>query len=151
MFYVIDEDEIQLKPLRLELDLRGIANELIPNADEALRLLPTFQPTDYLAIDVMLAVNPEEGRSSFSRDETEDYKLTGLKLVEKIVAAPSNFPLSHIILMSQAASKRMIDRIAQFAKQHGIIWLSKSAYDDPVPLGDQIESIIRRPSDQGSA
>lgn len=143
MIYFVDEDEIQLKPLLLELALRNYQTQQILNADEALKLLGGISDDDFLFIDVMLAANPDESKSAFTRDQTEDYKTTGLQLTERIIKERPNFPVKHIVLMSQAASRSMKGTINAFVKKHAVRYISKSAYDDPMTFGDEVEKIIK--------
>jgi CheY-like chemotaxis protein len=117
--------------------------EQILNADEALRCASTFTSADFLFIDVMLAVAADETKSQFARTETDDYKLTGLKLVEKLRAKNPALQVKHMILMSQSASKKLKDRIRQFADDSGIRYIQKSAYDDPVSFGDDVMTIVQ--------
>ncbi len=141
--YIVDEDEIQMKPLRLELSLRDISVEQMLSADDMIRRMSTFNSDDYFLIDVMLAVDTDERNSAFSRAETDDYKITGLRLVERLLNDRKDIPPSHIVLMSQAASKPMKDQIKSFAQRHRVRFVAKSAYDDPMSFGNEVEATIK--------
>lgn len=140
MIYFIDEDEIQMRPLRVELALRSIPTSQILNADDALRSALVFSSEDYFFVDVMLAVESED-KSQFTRTETDDYKLTGLSLVPRLCSANSAIKPDHIILMSQATSRVMTERITSYSKKFGYRFLPKN-YDKPKAFGDQVVAIL---------
>lgn len=147
MIYFIDEDAIQLRPLRLELLLRNMDTQRIENADEALAKLNEITADDFLFIDVMLAVSPDEEASAFGRDETDGYKTTGLVLTARLFEEISKNRLAiqrdHIVLMSQAASPTTRNKIEEFAKKHKIKFIPKNAFDDPEAFGNEIEAFVK--------
>lgn len=147
MIYFIDEDDIQLRPFRLELALRDLESELIENADDALKQVERFTSSDYVFVDVMLAAWPNEEQSAFGREETDGYKTTGLVLVGRMLQAIADqkcaLPTSHIVLMSQAASPTTRSKIDIFAKHHGLRFIPKSQFDDPCMFGEQVEAIVK--------
>ena len=139
MVFIIDEDEIQMRPFMLELALRGIDAEQLLTADEALRRASHFGREDIFLVDVMLAVDVDAASSVFSRTSTDDYKITGLQLVDVLRKERPDLPPRNFILMSQAASSRMKDVIRRFASTQGVAYISKSAYDDPLTFGEEIQ------------
>jgi len=143
MIWFVDEDEIQLKPLRLGLTLHGLSSEQIVNADEALAALDHIAPDDFIFIDVMLAAAADESQSQFKREETADYKLTGLLLADKILERRKDIRAERLVLMSQAASTAVISAVDAFCRRRGLKWVKKSAYDDPNTFADEIEQMLK--------
>lgn len=143
MIYFIDEDEIQLRPFLLEMALRNFETHHILTADDAIQSLDNITANDFLFIDVMLAANSDETKSVFKRDQTEDYKTTGLALAQMILTLRKDIVPGHIVLMSQAASQKMKSTIKAFAKKYCLKYIAKSLYDDPMSFGDEVERILR--------
>jgi CheY-like chemotaxis protein len=143
ILYFVDEDQCQLSPLLLELSFREYKAQHVLNADAAVQKLVDVQQEDFLFVDVMLAAASDESKSVFKREETDDFKTTGLRLVEIVRKDRPDFPTRHIVLMSQAASQVMVEKIRVFAKKHGLRFLQKNAFDDAWTFADEVEKIVR--------
>ena len=68
MIYIIDEDYNQMQAWLFELLLSNLEYKYLPDADAALRNITILDSKDILVVDVMLAVDANEARSSLSRD-----------------------------------------------------------------------------------
>ena len=143
MIYVIDEDINQMKPFVLELQLRSYEVKQIRDADEALDEIQNLTSEDFLLVDVMLATHPEPSRSAFSREDTKDFKITGIRLLHRIFNKFTLFPRSNAIMFTQASSDSMRTEVERYAKNSGCRLLYKNSYEDPLSFGDELEKIMK--------
>ncbi len=145
MIYIVDEDQVQLRPLAIELQIRGYEVEFLENADRAFHTL-SFAGNELEAaiIDVMLATAIDPKESIFSRTETDDFKRTGLVLLRELcMQNPSQFPKKGI-LFSMAMNPSLVRQIEDEAAQLKIPFLRKMEYASAYQLADAVESCIQR-------
>ena len=142
MIYIIDEDINQIKSFVMEIHLKGHDNKQLTDADQALEQITSLNKNDILLVDVMLATNPHINQSSFARDETRDFMLTGLILLRKMFQKYPEFPRKRAILFSQASSKTILEEIYRFTQETGCSFLSKNTYNNISEFGNAIDKII---------
>ena len=146
MIYIIDEDYNQMQAWLFELLLSNLEYKYLPDADAALRNITILDSKDILVVDVMLAVDANEARSSFSRDLTDDYKTTGLAFLKKMFDQYPEFPKSRVLLVSQASVPRTIERIKAFSTQYGVWFKPKGDYGS---VREFAEDIVNMMNDEG--
>ena len=142
MIYLVDEDINQNKAFVMEMHLRDMEVQQVCNADKAMEEIVELREDDFLLIDVMLSADPEEDRSQFNREDTKDFKITGIRLLEKLFKKFPSFPKSHGILFSQASGPDVVFEIKRFVHSQGCSWMYKNEFDDPLQFGDALEKII---------
>lgn len=142
MIYFIDEDTSQTSHLRLELELSGNAVKHYKDADTAYEAICELFPNDFLIVDVMLAANPDETKSIYGRAESDDYKTTGLLLLEKLFMKFPNFPKSRVLLISQASILRIIERIQSFCKVYGVVFKGKDEFESNADFGSTVQRML---------
>ncbi len=97
------------------MKLRNHSVELIRDADAAFKKLKSAKDIELAIIDVMLATASQD-ESIFTIFETDNFKTTGLSLVEKLSKENNAFPRK-ALLFSHAVTKSIIDKIEIFAKK----------------------------------
>lgn len=142
MIYFIDEDTSQTNHYRVELELMGNKITHYKDADTAYESIGSLDADDFLIVDVMLAANPDERKSSFLRADTDDYKTTGLLLLERLFNKYPAFPKSRVLLISQASILRLIDKINLFCRQHNVAFKGKDEFESNAHFGRIVETML---------
>jgi len=126
-----------------ELRLRNFAIQTLDNADRAFGELSTarWAAVESVLVDVMLAVgNVESGR--FSRERTDDYLETGLRLVEDLaVANPAVFP-SKAVLLTNTANWATFGAAVTCSKSLQIPLWQKSEFASPLAFAQAVTQRI---------
>ena len=146
MIYFIDEDVIQIKPFVLELELRGHDVEIISNADKAFIKFKDndFADVELIIIDVMLAVEPNEHKSIFTRIETDDFKITGIILLQRLKDQnPKIFP-SKALFFTMATSPELLTTVKAACQKYSVKMLHKSEFPTPYEFGEEVEKHLRK-------
>jgi len=142
MIFLIDEDETQVRPFKTELEIRGLKVISILSADAALHSLKKRTDIDLAIIDVMLAADTNGDTKDFSRENTKDFKTTGLRLLERLVELnPTVFP-NRAVLFSMATTAEMVSEIKIECGKFGVEFLRKAEFASPLEFGDKIEEIL---------
>lgn len=147
MIYFVDEDRNEMRPFRQELAMRGFNTRQLFNADDGFNALFDARDVELAIIDVMLSTDDVKS-SRFSRDETNNFLITGLVLVRDLFdqaecLCKKLFP-KKIILYSHATEINLVQKIQKVALDYGILYLSKNDYDNPFEFANKIEEIIGR-------
>ncbi len=143
--FLVDEDKIQLEPFKVEFEYRGYEVVFIKDADDALRELSTVVPddVDLVIIDVMLAANIDPKVSKFSREATNDFLETGLRLIERLsICNPKVFPRK-AILFSNATDADLVNAIEEVAGKNKILYLDKRKFQSPMEFGNTVDNMIK--------
>lgn len=135
---IADEDMIALKPEIAEMSLRGWTVRHFPDADSAYAVVQSGEKFSCYLLDVMLAAGITSTR--FSREQTDDYMITGLILAQRIRELDHETP---IFFFTQASSKKLkerIERICMEIPHCGVLF--KHSYDDPISLADDLDALL---------
>lgn len=130
MIYFVDDDVNQMRPFRDELEEQGYQITTLRNADEALKCLEQANDIDLVITDVMIGTAPSED-SCFSREETEDFLITGLVLIDKLMKNHAKKLNQNIMIFSMAHQGLVVEKIDDTARKYDIQYLRKSDYADP--------------------
>jgi CheY-like chemotaxis protein len=109
VIFLVDEDMSAFTGWIADLEIRGYEVGALWDADEAYSALSEIAPeeVDLVVVDVMLAVSPE-GTAGLTAEATEDYLLTGLRLVELLAAKnPAVFPARAVFLTNVVNEDRL--------------------------------------------
>ena len=144
MIYFVDEDEVQLEPFKMELEIRGYEVGNIMDADEAYSILTKCQDDLQLAIiDVMLSADTDPNKSRFNRARTKDYLETGLRLVEDLIETRNDLFPEKALLFSMASDPNLLKSIESVSSKHNIPFYDKNKYTSALKFGDDIDKHIK--------
>jgi CheY-like chemotaxis protein len=130
MIYFVDDDVNQMRPFRDELEEHGYSIKALRNADEALLCLKQVDDIELVIMDVMIGTGPSES-SAFNRAETDDFLITGLVLIDKLMKANESKFSKNMVIFSMAHQPIVTERIKERAEKFHINYLRKSDYADP--------------------
>lgn len=142
MIYFVDEDIRQLKPFRIELEMRGFKVITIANADDAYNILSKVDDIDLVILDVMLAASTQEN-SRYDRESTNNFLETGITLLKELSKLNNKFFPKKVVLYSMASNRDIVSKIRKTAEEFGIEYLKKKDYLSSYAFGEKIENIIK--------
>lgn len=130
MIYFVDDDVNQMRPFRDELEEQGYQITTLRNADEALKCLEQANDIELVITDVMIGTAPSED-SRFTSEETENFLITGLILIDKLMKNHATQLKNHLIIFSMGHQSFVVEKIEEIVKKYNIQYLRKSDYADP--------------------
>ena len=136
----VDESSHEVAPFTLELSLRGMEVVHCLDADECLRRIETDANFDLLILDVMLAVDPDCKRSSFSREDTNDFLFTGLVLAQRIRNLYKDLPIVFFTSSSSSILISQIDRTIESIGHSTVLY--KHQFSSPLEFGEIVYTLI---------
>jgi DNA-binding response OmpR family regulator len=142
MIYFVDEDVSQVRPFVTELLLRGYEVVSIVDADEAYRRLIKIDSCEAVIIDVMLAVDTAAESSRYTRENTADFTLTGVRLLEHLAAQNGTVFPHRAILFTMASGTEVLTEIQRVSKKFSVPFLHKAQFSTPHSFGERIVQII---------
>jgi CheY-like chemotaxis protein len=135
---VVDEDAIQMAPFEIELNMRGYDVTVCATAEDCLDLLSSRRRFDLFVVDIMLAVRDES--PVYTREQTNDFLLTGLHLARDIRRRRTKTP---ILLFSNTSNKDLLDVIQSWAKRIGNArFVPKYIISSGCEFGDMVDRIL---------
>lgn len=137
MIYFVDDDVNQMRPFRDELEFRGYTVKSLRHSDEALQCLRQASDVELVILDVMLGTGPKES-SEFSREETRDFLITGLALINKLMTESHDKFKNKVVIFSMASQSIVLDEISKSIDEHGVTYLRKTNYADPEEFGNKV-------------
>lgn len=130
MVYFIDEDIGQAEAWAAILGVKGYDTQVIGDAESALRHFAKCDDVELVIIDVMLAGSADGTGTHFRRDETDDFQMTGVILLDELVKLRGDiFPIS-AVLLSQNVKREIVQRIEGSALHHCIPFWRKAEFND---------------------
>ena len=137
--YFVDEDVSQMETWADILEMRGLETQIFRDADLAFNALCECTDAQLVFIDVMLAAASPSVGSRFPKGRTDDYLSTGLALLEDLaVQNPAVFP-RRSVLLSHTGHKRILAKIDEACRQHGIPCWRKGSFNDPYDFATKTE------------
>lgn len=132
---IVDEDEIQLRPLVSELELRGLSVTIFTDADQCLDFVETKRRVDLFVVDIMLP-----SKHAYSRELTENFQLTGLRLGRDIRRTYVDVP---IILFSNTSRQDLVTEIRAVARKiQNCVFIQKYTITQLGHFSEMVERIL---------
>jgi len=132
---LVDEDEIQMRPFVMELELRGVEVRRFFEADACLRSSRLLKHVDTFLVDVMLI-----SERRYSTDETLDHMYTGVFLARDIRKYQQAVP---IVLLSNHSMKDSVARIRKALASIGnCAFVPKQSFKGALEFGNTIEAVM---------
>ena len=131
MIFFVDEDVGQITPYADILGINGYSTRIIRDAYNAWEELHNRKDdVELVFIDVMLAGGSEIDRRRYTREETEDYQITGLSLLKDLTQQnPHVFP-RRAVLLSQTSRASILAKIKTVCSETQVEFWGKSGFED---------------------
>jgi CheY-like chemotaxis protein len=124
------DDDPAMFPYVEYLELDGYTVEFVNSDSEAIdELVANKRHFDVVILDIMMPSR------KYSRDQTDQYHGTGLRLAENLRVT---YPTLPIILLSI----RVDSEVQEFASRNGIQALMRKEMTSPARLAQQVQSIV---------
>lgn len=136
----VDESVHEVAPFTTELSLRGIEVVHCQDADEGLRKIETDADFSLVVLDVMLSADPDPRRSSFSREDTDNFRCTGLVLAQRIRNLHNELPIVFFTSTSTSKIISLIDRTVEAIGHSTVIY--KYDFRSAHEFGDIMGTLI---------
>jgi hypothetical protein len=143
MIFFVDEDYGAYESWIAELQLRNFEVTPLRSSTEAWDKLWNASRTDVtlVIIDVMLAVDDIDD-PRYSRELTDDYLESGLRLLENLVAQNAEVFPRRAVLLTNTINDATLAAARRVSNQYEIELWDKREIMSPLDFGDRIEEAI---------
>jgi hypothetical protein len=145
VIYFVDEDSVAYGAWIAELKLRGFEVKPLRSADQAFDLLWNVEAggVELVIIDVMLAVD-DVSRQQFSREATDNYLESGLRLLEHLsLQNEAVFP-RRALLLTNTINKSTLSAARKVSAEYGVELWDKRQIMSPMVFGDKVDEALSR-------
>lgn len=151
MIYFVDEDYPAFESWMAELRFRDFEVKPIRSADVAFSRLwnASRDEIDLTIIDVMLAVEDAD-HPQFSAERSNNYHITGLLLLDDLVAQNPNVFPSRAVLLTNTISDSIAREAVKSANRYDVPLWDKRKIASPVHFGDMVQGLLGSEQAEGT-
>jgi hypothetical protein len=145
VIYFVDEDCVAYWAWIAELKLRDFEVKPLRSADQAFDLLwnVSADGVELVIIDVMLAVD-DVSREQFSREATDNYLESGLRLLEHLSHQNETVFPHRALLLTNTISQSTLSAARKVGAEYGVELWDKRQIMSPMVFGDRVVEAISR-------